>query len=75
LVRYGSAALADVDSRALPGLEQAAHLQRNHCPADGGAADAELLGQVALGSQALAWLILAFGNGPLYRSGHLLIAS
>ncbi len=73
--RYGSAALADIDSRALPGLEQAAHLQRNHRPADRGAADAELLGQVALGSQALAWLILAFGNGPFDRSGHLLIAA
>ena len=48
------------------------HLQRDDCPAHGGAADTELLGQVAFGGQALAWLILALGNGPLDCGGDLL---
>ena len=56
------AAGADIDARALPGLQQAAHLQGDHRAANGGAADPERLGQVALGSQALARLVTAVGD-------------
>src|SRR5260370_29225630 len=73
--RRGGAGLADIASRALPSLEQAAHLQRDHRPADGGAADAEFLGQIAFGGQALAWLISVVGNGPFDGRCHLLVES
>jgi hypothetical protein len=67
--------LANIHPRALPSLEQAAHLQSDYRPADGGAADAEFLSQIAFGGQALAWLVSAFGDGQFDGSGYLLVES
>ena len=54
--------LGDIDSRTLSRLNQAADLKRNHRFADGGAADLERGGEVSLGRQPRAALVVARFN-------------
>ena len=49
----------DIDAQAMAGLDHAQHFQGDHRLAQGGAADPELLGQLAFRGQAVAKLVLA----------------
>jgi hypothetical protein len=59
----------DVDAQAVPGFDHAQHFQGDHGFAQGGAADAELLGQLTFRGQAVAKLVLAALDGVGDRVG------
>src|SRR6266851_4821142 len=64
---------AHIDARSLPRFDQTLEFQGDHRIADGRTADAEIVGQLALGWQLVAGGVAAPGNGGGDLPGDLLV--